>query len=143
MTTAGGFQAKLKLNYCGILAHAMYTVPVIGGFYIYCIVEFFLGTDSSPNSGFSETWILMITSLPLLGLFCMGIYSIYLVALIEEELESRKKQAERVGPEIQEPPPRNQNRPAENVRQVRQRNINQYSQNPEEAHRLAQEESTG
>lgn len=97
LTTVGGLYAKIKLNYCGILAHAMYTVPVIGGFYIYILVDFFLGTDSDSSGGHSGTTILILSSLPLLFIFCLGCYSIKLVAMIDDELESRKKQDERKG----------------------------------------------
>ena len=37
----------------------------------------------------------MLSSLPLFGLFCMGIYSLVLVLKIDEELEARKKANER------------------------------------------------
>ena len=37
----------------------------------------------------------MLSSLPLFGLFCMGIYSLILLLKIDEELEARKKANER------------------------------------------------
>jgi len=40
--TIGGLFAKLTLNYYGLLIHASYSVSVLGGFYIYVIVENFL-----------------------------------------------------------------------------------------------------
>lgn len=138
VATAGGFYAKLKLHYCGILTHGMFIIPVIGGFYIYILIDYFFGTDSKTDDNrLSGTSLLFISSIPLLLLFFMGMYSIYLVVLIDEELESRKKQNQRVGIAIEEPPPRNNNRNQNNndqVREARQRNIGQYAADPERAH---------
>ena len=39
----------------------------------------------------TDTIILLVSSLPLLGLFIMGIYSAVLVIAVDEELEQRKK----------------------------------------------------
>ena len=39
----------------------------------------------------SDTWILLILSLPLFGLFVMGIYSCALLLMVDEELDQRKK----------------------------------------------------
>ena len=39
----------------------------------------------------TDTVIMLITSIPLLGLFVMGIYSAYLLIKIDEELEQRKR----------------------------------------------------
>ena len=90
-TTAGGFYAKLKLNYCGILAHAIYTIPIIGGYYIYILVESIFRTDNYTSNAHSDTWIQLVSSVPLLGLFIMGIYSCVLAIMLEDELEQRKK----------------------------------------------------
>lgn len=38
-TTVMGFLAKIKLSYCRLLAHACTAIPVIGGFYIYCLID--------------------------------------------------------------------------------------------------------
>ena len=90
-TTAGGLYAKLKLNYCGILAHAIYTIPIIGGYYIYILVESIFRTDNYTSNAHSDTWIQLVSSVPLLGLFIMGIYSCVLAIMLEDELEQRKK----------------------------------------------------
>lgn len=92
LATAGGFYAKLRLSYWGLLAHATYTISIIGGFYIYIIIDICLRTDKASNKGsLSDTWVLLITSLPLVGLFLMGIYSCVLVLMVDEELDQRKK----------------------------------------------------
>jgi hypothetical protein len=39
MATLGGFYAKLTLSYWGLLAHACYSISVVGGFYIYIIIS--------------------------------------------------------------------------------------------------------
>lgn len=91
LATAGGFYAKLKLSYWGLLAHATYTISVIGGFYIYIIIDICLRTDRAEHGSLSDTWVLLITSIPLVGLFLMGIYSCVLVLMVDDELEQRKK----------------------------------------------------
>ena len=96
--TAVGFYAKMRLSYWGLLAHATYTVSVIGAFYVYILIDFALDKDSSPAGGESEqgtksmgqTVIMLITSLPMLSLFIMGLFSLYLAVQIEKELDSRK-----------------------------------------------------
>lgn len=129
LTTMGGFYAKIKLHYWGILAHAMYTVPIIGGFYIYILFDYFFGTDRTTNGGgFSDTFILLISSLPMVAIFFMGIYSVYLAIKIEEELEQRQKSDQKRGI-------RNErarvDRQAESIREARQRNIMKPVQDPE------------
>jgi uncharacterized membrane-anchored protein len=96
ITTIGGFYAKIKMNYWGILGHAMYTVPVIGGFYIYIMIDYFIGTDSEAQ-GHSGTFIMLISSTPMIVIFLMGIYSIILAIKIEEEQEARTAADERAG----------------------------------------------
>lgn len=124
MTTIGGFYAKIKLSYWGILAHALYTVPIIGGFYIYIIFDFFFGTDRqiSGGSGLSDTFILLISSLPMVAIFFMGIYSVFLAIKIEEELEQRQKTDELRGIKKSDFNYRVQGR-AEQIREARQNNI--------------------
>ena len=39
----------------------------------------------------NDTLILLLSSLPLLGLFLMGLYSIVLVLQVDEEYEAREK----------------------------------------------------
>jgi len=43
------------------------------------------------QTGLSDTWVLVLSSLPLFGLFLMGIYSAVLLLMTDEELEIRKK----------------------------------------------------
>jgi hypothetical protein len=135
LTTAYGFRSKLQLNYCGILFHAMYTVPVIGGFYIYQIVDFIFGTDSgsTEDGRLSGSLILVLSSLPLFFLFLMGIYSIYLVSLIDDELDERKKQNQRVGVEEPAQPRAQRMGQQEMVREVHQRNIQSYNDPEQQA----------
>ena len=45
IATVAGFRAKLKLSYWGLLSHCLYTISVIGGFYIYVIIDFFVSND--------------------------------------------------------------------------------------------------
>ena len=95
LATIGGFLAKVKLSYWGLIGHAIYTISVIGGFYIYIFVDNAFKSDNYPitdeSPALSETAIMIITSLPFLGLFSMGIYSVVLATRVEEELEEREK----------------------------------------------------
>jgi len=95
LATIGGFYAKVKLSYVGLVIHGMYTVAVIGGFYIYIFIDNALSPQDTKTleSGdqINSTGVLIITSIPLLGLFCMGIYSIVLAGRVEEELDEREK----------------------------------------------------
>ena len=90
LTTLGGLYAKVKCDYCGILAHAMYSISIVGGFYIYIMIDYFVGTDNKDN-GLSGTIILLVSSIPMFGIFVMGIYSVILASMIDAELEARSK----------------------------------------------------
>ena len=43
--TCIGFYSKLKLSYWGLLFHSSYTISVIGGVYIYIVIDYFLTSD--------------------------------------------------------------------------------------------------
>lgn len=102
LATLLGVHAKLRLSYCALIAHAMYTISFIGGFYIYIMIDYALtgdGADLSQDDEhrfkpINQTLILIGTSIPLLALFLMGIYSVVLAAKVEDELEARKNQEE-------------------------------------------------
>ena len=104
--TAIGFYAKLLLSLCGLLVNACYCVSVIGGFYIYIMIDYMIrGEEKSinrENTGISITWMLLITSLPVLGLFLMGVYSCYLAIILDEELDQRKKSRRQRGEVVKE-----------------------------------------
>lgn len=34
-----GLRAKLTLDYCGLIVHSTYMISVIGGFYIYIVID--------------------------------------------------------------------------------------------------------
>lgn len=94
LATCFGFYQKLRLSYWGLLAHATYTISIIGGFYIYIFFDYFMtrNQDDQKSKGqLSQTIVLIISSLPLLGLFGMGIYSCYIVLKLDDEFESRRK----------------------------------------------------
>lgn len=48
--TCIGFYSKLKLSYWGLLFHSAYSISVIGGVYIYIIIDYFLASDYKMNS---------------------------------------------------------------------------------------------
>lgn len=98
--TALGFYAKLALSYWGLLGHAIYTISVIGALYIYILIDSFLNTDPENKDGNPETlgstMVMIITSLPMLCLFFMGWFSLYLCVKMEEEINSRKNQEQKI-----------------------------------------------
>jgi len=95
LATFLGIKAKLSLSYCGLLTHAIYTISVIGGFYIYIFIDYFMTENNGDNidspGRISSTFGLILTSLPLLALFGMGIYSCVLAIMVEDELDARKQ----------------------------------------------------
>jgi hypothetical protein len=94
-----GMFAKLTLQFESLLGHATFTIAVIGGFYIYLVIDFSLSNDKNQsNGGLSEFMILVLLSLPLLFIFIMGIYSLLLVLMLDEEIEERNKQRHKVNP---------------------------------------------
>ena len=84
-----GLWAKIRLSWWGLMVHSCFTVAVIGGFYIYQVIDFCVGTDT-PTGGINETGLLVVMSLPLLFIFILGLYSLYLLLKIDDELEQRK-----------------------------------------------------
>lgn len=46
IATIGGFMAKLTLSYCGLLAHAIYSISFVGGLYIYIMIDYFFASDN-------------------------------------------------------------------------------------------------
>mmetsp|Transcript_13911 Transcript_13911/g.23679 ORF Transcript_13911/g.23679 Transcript_13911/m.23679 type:complete len:115 (-) Transcript_13911:462-806(-) len=47
-STALGAFSKMRLSYWGLLTHSALTIAVIGGFFIYLMIEILFGTDKSP-----------------------------------------------------------------------------------------------
>lgn len=37
-----GLLAKMSLNYCGLIMHSTYMISIIGGFYIYIMINFLI-----------------------------------------------------------------------------------------------------
>ena len=83
-----GFRAKITLSWWGLLIHAAYTIAVCGGFYIYILITILLGTDTKghDSKSLSGPAVMAITSLPLVGIFGMGIYSCVLLIMVDDEL---------------------------------------------------------
>jgi len=90
-----GLLARLKLSFWGLVAHSTYMISVIGGFYIYIIIDYYLGTDGHVKKELgmghlSDAAVMIIASLPMFMLFLMGIYSCALLLKLDNELEARK-----------------------------------------------------
>lgn len=101
VASAVGFRAKIKLSWYGLLIHAAYTMAVCGGFYIYVLIDLFFGTNHAgdqKHDGKSQsgTVVMAISSLPLVGIFAMGIYSCCLLIMVDDELQARKKAQARI-----------------------------------------------
>ena len=83
--------AKITLNFWVLTSHAAITIAVIGGFYIYLIIECSLAPENNQTSnGLNEMTICVLLSLPLLFIFAMGIYSLVLVFMLDDEIEQRE-----------------------------------------------------
>lgn len=89
LATTIGFYAKIKLSWCGLLFHSLYTIPVVGGFYIYVVIDTIMNHGKESKGAMSNTVVLLVSSIPLLGLFLMGIYSCVLLILLDNELAAR------------------------------------------------------
>jgi len=110
MATVFGMYAKMKLSFCGLLTHAMFSISFIGGFYIYIMIDFALatgnvnentgGASEDQSGGLSGTTVLLLASTPFLGLFFMGIYSCCLALMLESEMDARKLQKKEVNPPV-------------------------------------------
>ena len=94
-----GLLAKLTLSYCGLILHSTYMISIIGGFYIYIMINFLIksqqeqiGRGMNNEGNLDETTIQIISSLPLLLLFIMGIYSLVLLLKVDVEVEAREKE---------------------------------------------------
>ena len=96
LATLFGFNAKIKLSFCGMLAHAGYCISIVGGFYIYILVDYFLTMDSEKiapgDDRVSNTVALLVSSLPFVVLFISGIYTMCICLDIEKELDARKEE---------------------------------------------------
>ena len=101
----------------GLVCHGLFSVAVIGGFYIYILVDIFLQSGDSKGTiraeinhgdnfrsgsyvksqnGIHDTGRYLLMSLPILLLFVMGCFSFYLAMKVEAELEARKADQERL-----------------------------------------------
>ena len=95
-----GFYSKLTLSYCGMICHSTYMISIIGGFFIYIMVDFFMRMGKEPKKGrgfdkemnMDQTMIMLFASLPMLLLFVMGIYSLVLLMAVDEEIEARREE---------------------------------------------------
>ena len=79
--------------------HSMYGISVLGGFYIYIMIDSFLTADDTGESQevkdgefqtLSKTTSLLLSSFPMLGLFFMACYSCYFLLMVDEELDRRE-----------------------------------------------------
>ena len=95
IATAVGFYAKLRLSYWGLVCHSLFTISFIGGFYIYIMIDYALTYNhkmvGSNDGNLSDTTIMILSSLPFLGLFLMGCYSFAICFMIETEMDFRKR----------------------------------------------------
>ena len=92
-----GIRAKLTLSYCGLIAHSMYGISVLGGFYIYIMIDSFLTADDTgpaqddqDGAALSRTTSLLLSSFPMLGLFFMACYSCHFLLMVDDELDRRE-----------------------------------------------------
>lgn len=92
-----GMWSTMKLHFYGLMAHAVYSMSVVGGFYIFILVDAVIADEreiemaNQDDGQMSRVAVRIISSLPHLGIFLMGIYSLVLLLRLEDELEARKR----------------------------------------------------
>mmetsp|Transcript_14301 Transcript_14301/g.22268 ORF Transcript_14301/g.22268 Transcript_14301/m.22268 type:complete len:159 (+) Transcript_14301:231-707(+) len=88
-----GLWAKLALSYWGLAVTAGYSISIMGGFYIYVIINgiFNQSDNSESSSSMSDAAAMFLKSLPVLGLFILGILSLHLWLVLEKEMNIRRK----------------------------------------------------
>ena len=102
IVTACGIWSKLTVSYWGLMLHGFFMCCVLGGFFIYIYIEYFLTADRSNGThdlrdeeirkeAMGDTSVQVLISLPLLLLFAMGIVSLRLFCRIDEIYEEREK----------------------------------------------------
>ena len=100
IATIIGFYSKLRLFYYGLVFHSVYCISIMGGFYLYTLIDFFLLYDERNKKAndprragkyaLSDSNVMLVYSLPLLGLFLMGLFSVYLLIKVDREIDERK-----------------------------------------------------
>jgi len=54
IASISGSWAKIRLSWWGLLAHSSFTIAVIGGFYIYSMIDCFFRSKRVAGGGISE-----------------------------------------------------------------------------------------
>lgn len=92
-----GMWATMRLHYYGIMSHAIYSLSVVGGFYIFIIIDAIIADAKNYSAAnqddgqMSRVGVRILSSLPHLGIFMMGIYSLILLLRLDDEIDQRKK----------------------------------------------------
>lgn len=93
-----GMWASLKLSYWGLLAHSLYGISIVGGFYAYILIDGLIMSNKDENlkddddGQMNRFAVRIFSSLPHLGILLTAIYSCVLLLRLDKELESRKKE---------------------------------------------------
>ena len=70
-----GLYGAARLNFNLTIAHGMLTTGVVGSFFVYEIISVLFRPKRDLDSyHVSETWMLLLFSLPYLVDFCVGVY---------------------------------------------------------------------
>ena len=90
-----GLYGKVRLSYAALVAHSLYTLSIVGGFYIYIMIDAYIvelkNQEHLHEGQMSQFKVLLFTSLPLLGIFAIGIVSCILLLRLDDEMQQRKK----------------------------------------------------
>ena len=79
--------SRLKLDTYRLAVHALLSLVGIGSLYIYAIVVDATTKKEDRFNGKNDSTIFLIMSSPLLVIFGMGIYSVILLFIVDDEID--------------------------------------------------------
>lgn len=88
-----GVYGTIRINTVAMFAHSFYCCSFLGAFYIYLILDFLLFDNTKNPDGstkLSDTAIMFLLSIPFLGVFIIGIHSMYLFNMVYDERKARQ-----------------------------------------------------
>ena len=88
-----GFVGVVRVNTCLHFLHAFFCCSILGAFYIYLLLDFFLSSTSEAShpEKLSDTMVLLLMSLPYLLMFLIGCHSMYLLNMLLDEKAARRQ----------------------------------------------------
>jgi hypothetical protein len=81
-----GYIGVLRMRLFHLFVYSFFTVTVIGAFYVYLLIDYFIKPD---KDSLSDSIVMFILSLPFLLIFVSGIHSLVFFSLVYEEHHER------------------------------------------------------